>query len=88
MASVVGSISAKIAIKFMEEYISTYGIPERIVTDQGTAITGKEFRKFCGKLNVGLKFGTPNLHARTGLVERTISSMKQIFKALAPEKIG
>ena len=43
LASVVGSTSAKSAVKFMEDYITTYGIPEKIVTDQGTAFTGPEF---------------------------------------------
>ena len=76
VASVVGGVNAKIAVKFMEDYIPTYGTPKKIITRQGTAFTGKEFRKFCGKLNIELKFGTPNLHTRTGLVERTIGSLK------------
>ena len=50
----------------MENYISTSGIPEKIVTDQDVAFTGKEFRKFGGKLNVDLVFGTLNQYTRTG----------------------
>ena len=72
----------------MEEYTSTYGIPERIITRQGIAFTGKEFRKICGRLNIVLEIRTPNLHTRTGPVERTIGLIKQIIKALASEKIG
>ena len=59
----------------------------RVVTDQGTAFTGREFKNFCGRLNIDLLFGTPNLHTRTGLVER-IGSFKRIIKALLPEKVG
>ena len=69
VACVVVNTSARIAIKLMEDYMATYGIPERIVTDQDTAFTGKEFRKFGGKLNIEVSFGTPNLHTRTGKKE-------------------
>ena len=61
---------------------------KEIVTDQDTSFTGREFKNFCGRLNIDLLFGTPNLHTRTGLVERTIGSIKQIMKALLLEKIG
>ena len=72
----------------MEEYIFTYGIPEKIVTDKGTAFTGKNFRQFCGQYNIELEFGTPNLHTRTGLVERTIGSIKNLVKTFLSENFG
>ena len=72
----------------MESYISPYGIPERIVTDQGTAFTGQGFKKFCGRLNIDLLYSTPNIHTRTGLVERTIGSLKQLIKAFLSEGVG
>ena len=52
VASVVGSTTARIMVKFMENYITTYGLPEKIVTDQGTVFTGREFKRFCGRLNI------------------------------------
>ena len=64
IASVASGPSSRISIAFMEEYISTYGIPEKIVTDQGTAFTGKRFRQFCGRYNIDLEFGTQDLHTR------------------------
>ena len=72
----------------METYISTYGIPERIITDQGTAFTGNEFKRFCGRLNIDLWYSTPNLHTRTGSVERTIGSLKHLMKAFLSEGFG
>ena len=86
VASVVGSTSSKIAVKFMESYISTYGIPEKILTNQRTAFTGREFKNFCGRLNIDTD-GTQNLHTRTGLVERTIGSIKQNIKTLLSTKL-
>ena len=49
VATVTSGTSSSIAVAFMEQYIITYGIPEKIVTDQGTAFTGRKFRQFCGK---------------------------------------
>ena len=72
----------------METYISTYGVPERILTDQGTAFTGNEFQRFCGRLNIDLWHSTPNLHTRTGSVERTIGSLKQLMKAFLSDGFG
>ena len=88
IASVVGSTSAKIAVKFLENYITTYGVPEKNVIDQGTAFTGRQFfasGKFCVRLNIELKFGTPNLQTRTGMLERTIGFIEQILKTLLPD---
>ena len=48
VASVVGSTTAQIAVKFIESYITTYGVPEKIVTDQGTAFAGRELENVCG----------------------------------------
>ena len=39
-------------------------------------------------MNIDLLYGTPNIHTRTGLVERTIGSLKQLIKAFLSEGIG
>ena len=44
-------------------------------------IISKEYKNFCSEQNIIRKYGTPNLHTGTGLVERTIHSMKNLIKA-------
>ena len=68
-------------ITFLREYINVYGVPEKIKSDRGSAFISKEYKKFCNKQNIIRKYGTPTLHTGTGLVERTIQSLKNLIKA-------
>ena len=36
----------------VEEFISHYGKPEKIISDRGTAFTAGEFEKFCEELEI------------------------------------
>ena len=58
-----------------------YGVPKSIKTDRGSAFISKEFSKYCNENNIIRKYGRANLHTGTGLVERTIQSMKNLLKA-------
>jgi IS30 family transposase len=44
---VVASVTLKEATKFIEEITHRFGVPNRIVTDLGSAFTGVEFWDFC-----------------------------------------
>ena len=68
-------------IIFLRESINVYGVPEKIKSDRGSAFISKEYKKFCNEQNIIRKYGTPNLHTGTGLVERTIQSLKNLIKA-------
>ena len=68
-------------IAFLREYINVYGVPEKIKSDKGGAFISKEYKNFCNEYNIIRKYGTPNLHTGTGLVERTIQSLKNLIKA-------
>ena len=67
-------------ITFLQEYINIYGVPKTIKSDNGSAFISKECKSFCNEYNIIRKYSTPNLHTGTGLVERTIQSLKKLIK--------
>ena len=67
-------------ITFLREYINVYGVPKTIKLDNGSAFISKEYKSFCKVYKIIRKYGTPNLHTGTGLVERTIQSLKNLTK--------
>ena len=67
-------------LTFLREYINVYRVPKTIKPDNGSAFISKEFESFCKKYNIIRKYGTPNLHTGTGLVGRTIKSLKNLSK--------
>jgi len=48
----VKDVTAIETVYYMREFICTYGRPERIITDRGTAFTAAVFEKFCHELNI------------------------------------
>ena len=67
-------------LTFLREYIKVYGVPKTIKSDNGSAFISKEYKSFCKEYNIIRKYGTLNLHTGTGLVERTIQSLKNLTK--------
>ena len=67
-------------IIFLREYINVYGVPKTIKSDNGSAFISKEHKSFCKEYNIIRKYGTPNLHTGTGLVEKTTQSLKNLTK--------
>lgn len=49
---VVKDVTATKTVYFVREFIWTYGRPERIITNRGTAITAELFETFCHELNM------------------------------------
>ena len=68
-------------ISFLDEYINVYGVPKQIKSDKGSAFISKEYIEHCKAHNINRIYGTANLHTGTGLVERTIQSLKNLILA-------
>ena len=58
-----------------------YGVPKQIKSDKGGVFISKENKEFCKSQNIDRVYGTGNLHTVTGLVERTIQSLKNLILA-------
>ena len=80
MAKICQNTGAETAIKFMEQYITINGVPKTIRCDNASAFTGNQFDNYCK--SKGIKFipGLPNLHTATGMVERTIQTLKNYIR--------
>jgi transposase InsO family protein len=58
------------AIIFVKSIVFHFGVPYRIITDNGTNFTSKEFKGYCEGLGIKLKF-TSVVHPKTnGQVEK------------------
>ena len=57
-----------------------YGVPKTIKSDNGSAFISREYKSFCKEYNIIRRYGTPNQHTGTGLVERTIQSLRSLTK--------
>ena len=87
-ASICSNTETKTVIKFLERHFNLHGIPKRIRTDNDTAFTSKEFKNFCKEYNIERITGLPYIHTATGLVERTIQSLKNLILANLEDEIG
>ena len=81
MAKICQSQNTETVIKFLDEYFCINGVPKTIRSDNGTAFTSENSKKFCGKHGIEHITGLPNLHTATRLVERTIQTLKNYINA-------
>ena len=81
MARICNNQTTDTVLKFLNEYICINGVPKTIRSDNGTAFTSENFKKFCEKLGIKHITGLPNLHTATGLVERTVQRLKNFIRA-------
>jgi transposase InsO family protein len=64
------SVRSKEAVEFLIDIIYRFGIPNAIITDNGSNFTSKKFLRFCDDNNIRIDWAVVS-HPRTnGLVER------------------
>ncbi len=69
-----------VADVFCREYITHYGLPQMIITDQGRQFESKLYQEMCTMLGIDKRRGTP-FHPRTdGLSERFMSTLQRMLK--------
>jgi transposase InsO family protein len=61
---------ATTAVKFFESIIYQYGVPNNIITDNGTNFTSGEFQKFAKELGIKIKYATVAHPKSNGQVEK------------------
>ena len=64
----------------LQEQFARFGLPETIVSDNGTPFTSKEFDNFCKLLSINQLKLAPNHRRSNGLMERFIDVFKRAIK--------
>ena len=80
-AQICKNTDYQIVIKFLIKYCADNGTPQTIRTDNGSCFKSKEFKDYCNGENITRIRCTSNLHTGTGLVERTIRTIKSLTRA-------
>ena len=77
---IVPSLSSKIAISRLRSLFSTHGLPETIVSDNGTCFTSEEFKEFCKGNAIEHKLIAPFHPSSNGRDERMVQFTKLTLK--------
>ncbi|KAL0268628.1 UNVERIFIED_CONTAM: hypothetical protein PYX00_010487 [Menopon gallinae] len=70
-------ITAERTIDIFRKYFSRWGLPVKVVTDNGPTFTSEEFRKFLGNNQVELVCTPPYHPASNGAAENSVKVFKQ-----------
>ncbi|XP_017480740.1 PREDICTED: uncharacterized protein K02A2.6-like [Rhagoletis zephyria] len=82
--SVVPSASTVAATRVLRQLFATHGLPDKIVSDNGTAFTSEEFKK-CMESNLTRHIRSAPFHPATNeQAERMVQSTKNYLKKLDP----
>jgi hypothetical protein len=73
-----GTTSMKI-IGVLKEVFSDFGLPERIISDNGPQLVSTEFHRFCRERKIEHSTSSPLHPSANGQVERTIGTVKAMM---------
>ena len=79
----MSATTASAALDVLGEWFAVHGIPEQLVTDNGTQFTSEAFEIFVKQNRIKHIKSAPYHPASNGLAERFIQSLKQNLKASA-----
>ena len=81
-AHIVSSATSQSMIEKMRKTFATLGLPEMLVTDNGTVFTSSEFEQFVRRNGIRHVTSSPYHPASNGLAERGVQTMKDGLKKL------
>jgi len=77
------NITTAMTIKILKEYFSLWGIPEKLVTDNGSSLCSTEMSEFLSKNGVFHIRTPPYNPSSNGAAENTVKTFKQFLKKCA-----
>lgn len=80
---IVNTTSSQCAIRALRQIFSEQGLPEVLVSDNGTAFTSEEFKKFLKCNGIRHILTPPYSPSSNGQAERTVQTVKNKLRALS-----
>ena len=84
---IVNKATSQSTIEKMRATFATHGLPEMLVTDNGTAFTSSEFEAFLQKNGIRHVKSAPYHPATNGLAERAVQTFKAAMKKASPDTL-
>lgn len=79
---IVNKVDSFCTIKVLKRLFSIFGIPEQIVSDNGTAFTSTVFKEFCHNYNIESLTSAVKHPASNGLAENAVKTVKNYLKKI------
>jgi transposase InsO family protein len=74
--------NSRVTIEKLRQVFATHGLPEKIVTDNGSVFSSEEFRMFTQCNGIQHVFSAPYHPASNGLAERAVQTFKEGIKRM------
>ena len=78
--ALLSNTTASIVIKHMKSIFARHGIPETLMSDNGTQYTSSLFKKFTEEWGFNHITSSPTYPQSNGLAERTVQTVKRLLK--------
>jgi transposase InsO family protein len=84
----VAKITANTAIKFIRGIVCRFGVPNRIITDNGTQFTSAAFQDYCEEVGLKLCFASVAHPRSNGQAERANAEVLRGLKTRTFDRLG
>ena len=77
---IVSNETSQAVMKILNNIFRKFGLPEKIISDNGPCFSSDSFRNFCEQLDIGHITSSSHYHQSNGRAERVVATVKKILK--------